>query len=169
MPSKGTVSPGCSKLHGNSPLLMLNLLKSTGSPSPPSSSNHSSLQEQETVLAQASVSEGPAKARASWAPSLSQGERNSQSSAECIREHSQHTLQLWSALFVLYELHVWDFLGSPDGKRSACHAGDTGLIPGSGRSPGEGNDYPLQYSCLENPMDRGAWRATVHGIPKNRI
>ena len=53
------------------------------------------------------------------------------------------------------------------GKESACNAGDPSLIPGSGRSPGEGNGYPLQYSCLENPMDRGAWRATVHGVAKS--
>ena len=46
--------------------------------------------------------------------------------------------------------------------------GDLDLIPGSGISPGEGNGYPLQYSCLENPMDRGAWWATVHGIMKNQ-
>ena len=49
----------------------------------------------------------------------------------------------------------------------ACIAGDLGLIPGLGRSPGEGNGYPLQYSCLENSMDRGAWQATDHGIAKN--
>ena len=49
-------------------------------------------------------------------------------------------------------------------KESACNAGDPGSIPGSGRSPGEGNGNPLQYSCLENPMDRGAWQATVHGV-----
>ena len=49
------------------------------------------------------------------------------------------------------------------GKESVCNAGDLGSIPGSGRSPGEGNGKPLQYSCLENPMDRGAWQATVHG------
>ena len=53
------------------------------------------------------------------------------------------------------------FPGGSDGKECACDAGDLGLIPGSGRSPGEGDGYPLQYSCLENPMDRGAWRATV--------
>ena len=47
---------------------------------------------------------------------------------------------------------------------SACKAGDLGLIPGSGRSPAEGNGNPLQYSCLENPMDAGAWQATVHGV-----
>ena len=51
---------------------------------------------------------------------------------------------------------------------SACNAGDLGLIPGSGRSPGEGNGNPLQYSCLENPLDGGAWWATVHGVAKSR-
>ena len=54
------------------------------------------------------------------------------------------------------------------GKESACNAGDLGSIPGLGRSPGEGNGNPLQYSCLENPMDRGAWRATVHGVTRVR-
>ena len=54
------------------------------------------------------------------------------------------------------------------GKESACNAGDPGSIPGSGRSPGEGNGNPLRYSCLENPMDRGAWQATVHGITRVR-
>ena len=51
-------------------------------------------------------------------------------------------------------------------KSSACNAGDLGLIPGSGRSTGEGNGNPLQYSCLENPMDRGAWRTTVRGVAR---
>ena len=53
-------------------------------------------------------------------------------------------------------------------KVSACNAADSGLIPGLGRSPGEGNGNPLQYSCLENPMDGGAWWATVHGVAKCR-
>ena len=56
------------------------------------------------------------------------------------------------------------------GKESTCNAGDigdTGLIPGLGRSPGGGNRNPFQYSCLENPMDRRAWQATVHGIAKS--
>ena len=53
-------------------------------------------------------------------------------------------------------------------KASAYNAGDLGSIPGSGRSPGEGNGNPLQYSCLENPMDGGAWLPTVHGIAKSR-
>ena len=51
-------------------------------------------------------------------------------------------------------------------KSLPSNAGDAGSIPGSGRSPGEGNDKPLQYSCLQNPMDRGAWRAAVHGVAK---
>ena len=54
------------------------------------------------------------------------------------------------------------FSGSSDGKESACHVGEPGLIHGLGRSPGEGNGYPLQYPCLENSMGRGAWQATVH-------
>ena len=49
-----------------------------------------------------------------------------------------------------------------------ANAGDAGLIPGSGRSPGEGNGSPLQYSCLGNPVDRGTWRATVHGVAKSQ-
>ena len=53
-------------------------------------------------------------------------------------------------------------------KESACNAGDPGSIPGWERYPGEGNGDPLQYSCLENPMDRGAWQATVHGVAKVR-
>ena len=57
--------------------------------------------------------------------------------------------------------------GGSDGKESACNAGDLGSIPGSGRSPGEGNGSPLQYCCLENPVDRGAWRATVHGVTES--
>ena len=58
------------------------------------------------------------------------------------------------------------FPSGSDSKESACNAGDLGLIPGSGRSSGERNGLPLQYSCLENSMDRGAWRATVHGVIK---
>ena len=58
------------------------------------------------------------------------------------------------------------FPGGSDGKEFAYNAGDPGLIPGWGRSPGEGNGNPLQYSGLGNPMERGAWRATAHGITK---
>ena len=59
------------------------------------------------------------------------------------------------------------FPGGSEGKESACSAGDLDSIPGSGRSLGEGNGNPLQNSCLENPMDRGAWWATVHGVTKS--
>ena len=55
-----------------------------------------------------------------------------------------------------------------DSEESACNAVDLGSIPGLGRSPGEGNGCPLQYSCSENSMNRGAWRATVHGVAKSR-
>ena len=58
--------------------------------------------------------------------------------------------------------------GSSDGKESACNAGDRSSIPGLARSPGEGNGNPFQYSCLENPKDRGAWRAIVHVVAKSR-
>ena len=61
-----------------------------------------------------------------------------------------------------------DLPGSSDGKESACNAGHLGSIPGLGRSPGEGNGNPLQYPFLERAMDRGAWRATVHGVPKSQ-
>ena len=60
------------------------------------------------------------------------------------------------------------FPGGSEVKASACNVGDWGSIPGSGRSPGEGNDNPLQDSCLENPMDGGAWWATVHRVAKSR-
>ena len=60
-----------------------------------------------------------------------------------------------------------DLPGGSDGKESACNAGNSSLIPELGRSPGEGNDNLLQYSCLENSMDRGAWQATVRGVTKS--
>ena len=61
------------------------------------------------------------------------------------------------------ELATWcQLFGGSDNKEAACNAGDPGLIPGSGRSPGEGNGNPLPYLCRENHMDRGAWRAIVH-------
>ena len=58
--------------------------------------------------------------------------------------------------------------GGVEVKASACNVGDLGSIPGLGRSPGEGNGNPLQYSCLENPMDGGAWWAAVHGVTESR-
>ena len=81
-------------------------------------------------------------------------------------------LQLWTSCICVHLVVVcfcWylrSFPGGPDGTESACHAGDPGSIPGSGRSTGGRNGTPLQYSCLENPMDRGVWWATVHGVSK---
>ena len=72
-------------------------------------------------------------------------------------------LEWQCAFLVVHGLVSW-WLGS---KESACNAGDMGSIPGSGRSLGEGNGNPLQYSCLENPMDRGAWRAAVYAVTKS--
>ena len=72
--------------------------------------------------------------------------------------------KLWK---ILKEMGILDHLGFPGGsagKECACNAGDLDSISGLGRSPGEWNGYPLQYSCLENLMDRGAWQETVHGI-----
>ena len=61
------------------------------------------------------------------------------------------------------------FPGGTDGKESTCHVGNPSSIPGSGSSPGEGNGNPLQYPCLENPMNKGAWRATVHGVTESDL
>ena len=74
-----------------------------------------------------------------------------------------HTIKVNPQL--LYFLH---FPGGLNGKASASNEGDPGSVPGSGRSAGEGNGNPLQYYCLENPMYRGAWEATVHGVAKSR-
>ena len=60
------------------------------------------------------------------------------------------------------------FTGGSDGKESAYNAGDPGSIPGTGRSPGEGHGNPLQYSCVENSMNRGAWQALIHGVTKSQ-
>ena len=71
--------------------------------------------------------------------------------------------------FKLYFLYFSNNHISPsDSEESACNAGNSGSIPGLGRSPGEGNGNPLQYSCLGSPMDRGAWWATVHGVAENQ-
>ena len=64
-------------------------------------------------------------------------------------------------------IHMYEAPGGSDGKESACNAGEPGSIPGLGRFPGEGNGKPLQYSCLENPMDREAWGVRVHGVAKS--
>ena len=66
-----------------------------------------------------------------------------------------------------FTLHI-SFPGGSRGKETSCRVGHLGLISGSGSSPGEGKGYPVQYSGLENPMDRGAWRATVHGVSESQ-
>ena len=78
-----------------------------------------------------------------------------------IRRHAIHISQG-------SENKVAQLVGGSEGKESACNAGNTDSIPGSGRSLGEGNGYPLLYSCMENSMDRGAWQATVHGVTKSQ-
>ena len=70
--------------------------------------------------------------------------------------------------YFMFTIYYNGFPGGSDSKESACNAGDPGSIPGLGRSPGEGNGNPRQYSCLENFMDRGAWWATVHGVAKSQ-
>ena len=77
--------------------------------------------------------------------------------------------QLWHLSVPLHIPHVReDFPRWLSSKESACNSGDMGLMPGLGRSPREGNDYPLQYSCLGKHMDRGTWQATVHGVARVR-
>ena len=70
--------------------------------------------------------------------------------------------------YLVVSLELLCFPGGSDCRESACNVADLGSIPGSGRSPREWNGYPVQYSCLENPMDRRAWRATDHGVTKSR-
>ena len=71
-------------------------------------------------------------------------------------------------IFNLKNYAVYGLLQGLSSKKSACNAGDVGLFPGLGRSPGGGHGNPLHYSCLKNPMDRGAWWATVHGVTKSQ-
>ena len=82
-----------------------------------------------------------------------------------------YTLEYYVAIKkTKFESNLVKWMGFPgsDVKESTCNAGDLRLIPGSGRSPGEGKGYPLQYSALENLMDREAWQATVHGFEKSQ-
>ena len=87
-----------------------------------------------------------------------------------------HKLSHFSSILLRVDVFSLKIIYSPiivfssgsDSRESACNAGDPGTIPGLGRCPGEGNGYPLQYSCLENSMERGAWWATVHGVAKSR-
>ena len=80
--------------------------------------------------------------------------------------HQWLGIDLDNCEFVWFALKA--FPGGSEVKASACNAGELGSIPGLGRSPGERNGNPLQYSCLDNPMDGGAWWATVHGVAKSR-
>ena len=77
-------------------------------------------------------------------------------------------LSIFSYIYALYVSVLWDFPGGSVVKNPPANSGDTGSIPGSGRSPGEGNSNPLQYSGLENPMDRETQQATVHGVTKSQ-
>ena len=91
------------------------------------------------------------------------------SRALCRLSRPQHLHSCWqTASLDGFSTLVGYFPGGSEGQESACSAGDVGSIPGSGRSPGEGHGNPLQYFSLENPRDRGAWRATVHGVAKSR-
>ena len=77
--------------------------------------------------------------------------------------HENETIVIFETTLV----ELWGFPSGLDSKESDCNVGNLSSVPGSGRSPGEGNGNPLQYSCLENPMDRGAWRATVHRVTES--
>ena len=81
----------------------------------------------------------------------------------CVFMNMLHTyINTWTFLF-----SSWSFAGSSYNKECAYNAGDPGSIPGSGKPPGEGNDNPFQHYCVENPMDRGVWWATVHEVTKS--
>ena len=96
----------------------------------------------------------------------------------CARAHTHthththpHSILQPESLFTpskMENMFEWSHAGGSDGKESTCNAGDLGSIPGWGRFPGGGHGNPLQYSCLENSMDRGAWWATVQGVAKSR-
>ena len=84
----------------------------------------------------------------------------------------EHYLAVKSKTIMIFEttlIELWGFPGGSDSKESDCNVGNLGSVPGLGRSSREGNGNPLQYSCLENPMDRGAWWATVHRVTKRWI
>ena len=92
-----------------------------------------------------------------------------QLSTVCVVLQSENPAMEGQNFSFLFDLDWCDrFPGGSDGKATSCNAGDLGSILGSGRSPGEGNGNPLPYSCLENPMDGGAWWATVHGVAKSQ-
>ena len=80
----------------------------------------------------------------------------------------KETKELYTENYKTLMKEIGGFPGGSEVKASTWNAGDPGSIPGSGRSPGEGNGNPLHYSCLENPMEGGAWLATVHGVEKSQ-
>ena len=82
-----------------------------------------------------------------------------------IAQYTGNTMAVYTLMILL--ILSQDFPGGSDSKESACNARDLGSIPQSRRAPGEGNGYPLLYSCLENPMDRGAWWARVHEVTES--
>ena len=84
------------------------------------------------------------------------------------QEHGKINLLVSLVIFFFCDSFIDGFSGGSDGKASAYNVGDPALTPGLGRYSGEGNGNPLQYYCLENPMDRGAWQATVYGVTKSR-
>ena len=86
-----------------------------------------------------------------------------------LQHYSSKASILRHSAFFLVQLSYLGFPYSSVGKESACSAGDPGSIPGLGRSPGKGNGDPLQYPCLENLMDKGAWWAVVHGVTRSRV
>ena len=87
---------------------------------------------------------------------------------QCLLTLSSVSIYAQHAMLDFYLCLNCPFPGGSEVKASAWNAGDPDLIPGLGRSPGEGNGNPFQYSCLENPMEAGAWWATVHGVAKSR-
>ena len=104
----------------------------------------------------------------SWSPdAFSKRGRHKLSRGEkAVSSSLQSYTRIFSFFFFFFS---WDIVsvGDSDGKESACNVRDLGSVPGLGRSPGGGHGSPLQYSCLENPMDRGTWQAAVHGVAKS--
>ena len=99
-------------------------------------------------------------------PGESQGWDHTESDTTEVTQQQQQSPEILRERWGLSSQR-WGFPSGSDSKVSVYSAGDPGSIPGSGRSPGEGNGSPLQYSCLENAMDGGAWWATVHGVTKS--
>ena len=125
------------------------------------------------VGSQQTMLSSPSFLSSSFSPHPSSRNEKTFSTANIVFFHSVF-LDTWKSLAGAYDKQVFPLLDAKyhavscgsDGKESACNTGDLGSIPGLRRSPGEENGNPLQYSCLENPMDRETWWAPVHGIPK---